>query len=96
MSGSCQQLTQVKEIILMWLPGRRLGAKEVRETPEFMGLDEFSVRRRRLYHTALCDLVNREVMAVIEGQGKKGVEDYLNSLSQPQRLKEPALREARG
>ena len=37
--------------------GRILKAKGVEETPEFIGLDEFSVRRRRLYHTAICNLV---------------------------------------
>ncbi len=36
--------------------GRRLGAREVTETPEFIGLDEFSVSGRRLYHSAICNL----------------------------------------
>ncbi len=36
--------------------GGRLGTREVTETPEFISLDEFSVRRRRLYHTAICNL----------------------------------------
>ena len=40
--------------------GERLGAREVTETPEFIGLDEFSVRRRHLYHTAICNLVKGE------------------------------------
>ncbi len=42
--------------------GRRLDSREVTETPEFIGLDEFSVKRRRLYHTAICKLVKKEVM----------------------------------
>ncbi len=53
--------------------GKRLGAREATETPEFIGLDEFSVKRRRLYHTAICDLVKRGVMEVVEGQGKQKV-----------------------
>ena len=71
--------------------GRRLGAREVTETPEFIGLDEFSVSPvgvnpvsvpsgvsgRRLYHTAICNLVKGEVMEVVEGQGRQKVEEYL-------------------
>ena len=49
--------------------GRRLGAREVTETPELIWLDEFSVSGRRLYHTAICNLVKGEVMEVVEGQG---------------------------
>ena len=49
--------------------GRRLEAKGVKEVPKFIGLDEFSVRRRHLYHTAICNLVEGEVMEVVEGQG---------------------------
>jgi len=46
--------------------GRRLGAREISETPEFIGLDEFSVRGRRLYHTAICNLAEGEIMEVVE------------------------------
>ena len=67
--------------------GKRLEAKGAKETPEFMGLDEFSVRRRRLYHTAICNLVEREVMEVVEGQGQQKVEDYLDTLPEPERVK---------
>jgi transposase len=71
--------------------GRRLGARETAETPEFIGLDEFSVRRRRLYHTAICDLGKREVMEVVEGQGREKVEEYLSRLSDPDRVKAVAM-----
>ena len=66
--------------------GRRLEAKGAKETPEFIGLDEFSVRRR-LYHTAICNLVEREVMEVVEGQGQQKVEDYLDTLAEPERVR---------
>ena len=82
--------------------GRRLGSREATETPEFIGLDEFSVKRRRLYHTAICDLVKREVMEVVEGQGKQKVEGYLDSLLEPEKVRgvamdmhEPFLRQFR-
>jgi transposase len=71
--------------------GKRLEAKGARETPEFIGLDEFSVRGRRLYHTAICNLVGREVMEVVEGQGQQRVEEYLDKLAEPERVKAVAM-----
>jgi transposase len=71
--------------------GARLEVKEVEETPEFIGLDEFSVSGRRLYHTAICNLVKREIMEVVEGQGRQKVEGYLDKLPQPERVKGVAM-----
>jgi len=71
--------------------GKRLEAKGAKETPEFIGLDEFSVSGRRLYHTAICNLVKREVMEVVEGQGRQKVEEYLDSLHEPERIKGVAM-----
>jgi transposase len=71
--------------------GRRLGTKGITEVPMFIGLDEFSVSGRRLYHTAICDLVDREVMEVLEGQGREKVEEYLDKLPQPERIKGVAM-----
>jgi transposase len=71
--------------------GRMLGAREARETPEFMGLDEYSVSGRRLYHTAICNLVDREVMEVVEGQGQQRVKEYLDTLLRPERVKAVAM-----
>jgi transposase len=71
--------------------GEMLEAKGTRETPEIIGLDEFSVRRRRLYNTAICDLVNSEVMDVVEGQGKQKVEEYLERLPEPEKVKAVAM-----
>ena len=45
--------------------GGRLGTEGIAEAPEFIGLDEFSVSGRRLYHTAICDLADKKVMEVI-------------------------------
>jgi len=71
--------------------GRIVEARGVEEAPEFIGLDEFSVRRRRLYHTAICNLVEGEVMEVVEGQGRQKVEEYLDKLLQPERVKGVAM-----
>ena len=66
-------------------------AREVTETPAFIGLDEFSVKRRRLYHTAICNLVKGEIMEVVEGQGRQKVEEYLDSLPEPERIRAVAM-----
>ena len=65
--------------------GKRLGSREATETPEFIGLDEFSVKRRHLYHTAICNLDRGEAMEVVEGQGKQKVAEYLDSLFKPEK-----------
>jgi transposase len=71
--------------------GRVLEARGMGKTPELIGLDEFSVRKRQLYHTAICDLENREVMEVVEGQGKQKVEEYLSKLAEPEKVKAVAM-----
>ena len=71
--------------------GRRLEAEGTKETPQFIGLDEFSVSGRRLYHTAICKLMDREVMEVVEGQGQQKVEEYLDKLPEPERVKGVAM-----
>jgi transposase len=71
--------------------GRRLGASEPRQTPELLGVDEFSVRGRRLYHTAICDLGKREVVEVVEGQGRDKLEEYLGRLAHPGKVKAVAM-----
>jgi transposase len=71
--------------------GRRLGVRETKQTPEFMGIDEFSVSGRHLYHTAICNIVEGEVMEVVEGQGQQKVEEYLDKLTEPERVKAVAM-----
>jgi transposase len=71
--------------------GRRLGKTAQRQAPEFMGLDEFSVSGRRLFNTAICDLVNGEVMEVVEGQGKQKVEEYLWRLPGAEKVRAVAM-----
>ncbi len=54
-------------------------------------MGEGLVRRGRLYHTAICNLVEGEVMEVVEGQGRQKVEEYLDKLAQPERVKGVAM-----
>ncbi len=42
--------------------GRRLEVRKRADTPEFIGVDEFSVRKNYLYHTAICNLREGEIM----------------------------------
>jgi transposase len=71
--------------------GQRLAVTEPGETPELIGLDEFSVRKGRLFHTAIYNLTDRTVMAVVEGQGKQKVEEYLDKLTQPDAVQAVAM-----
>lgn len=64
-----------------------LEAKGNGETPQFIGLDEFSVRGQKLYHTAICNLDKGEVMEVVEGHGKQKVEGYLSAIAEPEKVK---------
>jgi transposase len=71
--------------------GQRLDVTESTEAPELMGLDEFSVRKGHMYHTAICNLTDRKVMAVVEGKGRQKLEDYLNKIQSPERVKAVAM-----
>jgi len=71
--------------------GQRLAVTESSKTPELIGLDEFSVRKGRLFHTAICNLTDRTVMGVVEGQGKQKVEEYLDKLAHPDAVKAVAM-----
>ena len=71
--------------------GRKLEARGISETPELIGLDEFSVSGRRLYHTAICNLVDKEIMEVVEGLGRQKVEEYLDKLPHPEKIKGVAM-----
>ena len=70
---------------------RILQAKGVKESPGFIGLDEFSVKRRRSFHTATCDLVGKEVPGIVEGQGQQKVEEYLDRRPHPERVQGVAM-----
>jgi transposase len=71
--------------------GQRLDVSESTEAPDLMGLDEFSVRKGHMYHTVICDLTDRKVMAVVEGQGRQKLEEYLNKLQSPEAVKAVAM-----
>jgi transposase len=71
--------------------GKKLMTAAPVKTPELMGIDEFAVRKGRLYHTAVCDLTGKTVMAVLEGQGKQKLEEYLSRLPEPDGVKAVAM-----
>ncbi len=67
-----------------------LGARKFVDTPEFIGLDEYSAKKG-LYYTAICNLGRGEVMEVVEGRGCQKVQAYLESFPDPDRVKAVAM-----
>lgn len=59
--------------------------------PVILGVDEFAVKKRHVYNTTICDLGNRRIMGVVEGKGRKNLEDYLNGLGSPACIKAVAM-----
>lgn len=51
-----------------------------------LGLDEFSVKKGRVYDTAIADLKGRQVIGVVSGHRQKEVEDFFNNLPQPEKV----------
>lgn len=64
-----------------------LSLEGVSETPEYIGVDEFSVKKGHIFNTVVCDLNARRVMTVIEGKGSSRLAGYLRSLKNPERVK---------
>ena len=58
-----------------------------KETPEVLGLDEFSVRKGRRYQTLFCDLRLGRRLEVVDGRDKESAKSYLEKLSEPQKVK---------
>ncbi|ADJ25927.1 transposase IS204/IS1001/IS1096/IS1165 family protein [Dehalogenimonas lykanthroporepellens BL-DC-9] len=71
--------------------GRLLAEEGSILPPEILGVDEFSVKKRHVYNTTVCDLQSRKILGVMEGKGKKNLEVYLNSLSDPERVRAVAM-----
>ncbi len=67
-----------------------LEARRPVETPKYLGIDEFSARRR-IYLTAVCDLGKREVTEIIPGRGCKNLQAYLESFPDPEGVKGVAI-----
>jgi transposase len=51
-----------------------------------LGLDEFSVKKGRVYDTAVVDLKGKQVIGVVSGHRQKEVEDFLDSLPDPEKV----------
>jgi len=60
-------------------------------TPEVLGVDEFAVKKRHYYHTTICDIKGKKIMAVVEGKGKHNLEKYLSKLPEPDKVKAVAM-----
>lgn len=71
--------------------GQMFNVTESRQASELMGLDEFAVKKGQMYHTAICNLTDRKVMAVVEGHGRLKVEEFFNRLQSPETVKAVAM-----
>ena len=70
---------------------RNLVYDEASETPEFIGVDEFSVKKGHIYNTVVCDIKLKRVMAVLEGRESSRLAGYLSSLPESHRVKAVAI-----
>ena len=68
--------------------GRRVGVGEaLAYTPEYLGVDEFAVRKGRLFHTAVSDLGDKKVVGVEPGHSSQALVGFLNRLPEPEEVK---------
>ncbi len=58
-----------------------------KETPEILGMDEFSVRKGQRYQTLFCDLQLGRRLEVVDGRDKESAKSYLEKLSEPEKVK---------
>lgn len=58
-----------------------------KDTPEVLGMDEFSVRKGRRYQTLFCDLQLRRRLEVVDGRDKESAKSYLDMLAEPEKVK---------
>ena len=68
--------------------GRKVGGgKTVPYTPEYLGIDEFAVRKGRLFHTAVSDLGDKKVVGVEPGHNSQALCGFLNRLPEPDEVR---------
>ena len=66
-------------------------AGQTEHTPTFLGMDDFSVRKGQRYQTIFCDLEQRRRLEVVDGRDGEGVRPYLESLSEPEKVRAVAM-----
>jgi transposase len=68
--------------------GDKIGVSgPIGNTPVYLGVDEFVVKKGRLYHTAICDLSARQVMGVEPGHTGQSLSAFLDRLSELEKVK---------
>lgn len=67
-------------------------ARRLLETPEkppparVLGLDEFSIRKGRVYDTAIMDMEGKRVLGVVSGRRQEEVQSFLERLPEPEKV----------
>ncbi len=62
---------------------RLLGAPQSVPPARILGLDEFSIKKRQVYDTAVVDLERKHIMGVVSGHRKSEVADFFTSMPEP-------------
>ncbi len=58
-----------------------------KHSPEFLGIDDFSVRKGQRYQTLFSDLQLRRRLEVVDGRDKQSAQGYLEKLAEPQKVR---------
>jgi transposase len=66
--------------------GRMAGVPFKPIAARILGLDEFSVKKGRVYDTAIVNLEGKQIIGVVSGHRQKEVEDFFDSLPQPEKV----------
>jgi transposase len=67
--------------------GRKVGVGEqLGYTPAYIGVDEFAVRKGRLFHTAVSDLGEKQVVGVESGHSCQSLVNFLNRVPDPEQV----------
>jgi transposase len=72
--------------------GGKLGVGErLSYTPAYQGVDEFAVRKGRLFHTAVSDSQDKKVIGIEPGHTSHSLVDFVNRLSCPEAVQAVAM-----
>ena len=66
---------------------RLLGAPQRVPPARVLGLDEFSIKKRQVYDTAVVDLERRQVIGVVSGHRGAELADFLTAMPDPEEVK---------
>lgn len=66
---------------------RILGVPQRMPPARVLGLDEFSIKKRQVYDTAVVDLERKHIMGVVSGHRQSEVADFFTSMPEPDEVR---------